>query len=124
MAFPTLQPTGRDFNPGSYPVRTFKSQSGTESRILYGSKRVDQELSLTYENITDSQAEQFVTHFDEVKGNYLTFTLPSAVRAGWTANAATIDAVLGGAWRYDGPPTIASVKPGLSNVQVKLAGVL
>ena len=124
MAYPTLQPTGRDFDPGSYPVKTFKSQSGAESRILYGSKRVDQQLALTYDNITDSQAEQFVTHFDEVRGSYETFTLPSAVRAGWAASAATIDAVTGAAWRYDAPPTITSIKPGVSSVQVKLVGVL
>lgn len=124
MAYPTLKPTSRNFDPGSYPVKTFKSQSGAEARILYGSKRVDQSLSLTYDNITDSQAEQFVTHFDEVKGTYLTFTLPSEVRSGWAASAATLDAVSGAAWRYDSPPTITSVKPGISSVQVKLAGVL
>ena len=124
MAYPTLQPTGRDFDPGSYPVKTFRAQSGAESRILYGSKRVDQVLQLTYDNITDSQAEQFVTHFDEVKGTYLTFTLPSAVRAGWAASSATLDAVSGAAWRYDAPPSISSVKPGISSVQVKLVGVL
>lgn len=124
MAYPTLQPTGRNFDPGSYPVKTFRAQSGAESRILYGSKRVDQVLQLTYDNITDSQAEQFVTHFDEVKGSYLTFTLPSAVRAGWAASNATLDAVSGAAWRYDAPPTINSIKPGISSVQVKLVGVL
>lgn len=124
MAYPTLQPTGREFDPGSYPVKTFRSQSGAESRILYGSKRVDQMLSLTYENITDSQAEQFITHFDEVRGSYETFTLPSAVRAGWAASSATLDAVSGAAWRYDAPPTISSIKPGISSVQVKLVGVL
>jgi hypothetical protein len=124
MAYPTLQPTGREFDPGSYPVKTFRSQSGAESRILYGSKRVDQSLALTYENINDSQAEQFVTHFDEVRGSYDTFTLPAAVRAGWAASSSTIDAVTGAAWRYDAPPQISSVKPGISTVQVKLVGVL
>ena len=124
MAYPTLQPTGRSFDPGAYPVKTFKAQSGAESRILYGSKRVDQQLALTYDNITDSQAEQFVAHFDEVRGSFETFTLPSAVRAGWAASAATIDAVSGAAWRYDAPPTITSTKPGVSSVQVKLVGVL
>ena len=124
MAFPTLQPTGREFDAGSYPVKSFRSQSGVESRILYGSKRVDQSLSLTYDNITDSQAEQFVTHFDEVRGSYATFTLPAAVRSGWTASSSTLDVVSGGAWRYDSAPQISSVKPGISKVQVKLIGVL
>lgn len=124
MAYPSLRPASRQFDPGSYPIKTFKAQSGAESRILYGSKRVDQSLELTYENITDSQAEQFTTHYDEVKGSYLTFTLPSAVRTGWSASAAALDAVSGGAWRYDQPPTITSVAPGISTVQVKLLGVV
>lgn len=124
MAYPTLKPTGRDFDPGAYPVKTFRSQSGAESRILYGSKRSNQSLTLSYENITDSQAEQFVSHFDEVKGSYLTFTIPDAVRSGWTASSATLDAVSGAAWRYDAAPTITSVTPGRSTVQVKLVSVL
>jgi hypothetical protein len=124
MAFPALQPSSRDFEPGDYPVKTFRSQSGVESRILYGSKRSNQALTLTYQNITDSQAEQFITHFDQVRGSFDTFTLPAVVRAGWQAGAATIDAVAGAAWRYDGPPSITSVKPGISTVQLKLAAVL
>lgn len=124
MAFPTLQPTSRNFDPGNYPVKTFQAQSGAEIRILYGSKRVKQSLSLSYENITDSQAEQFVTHFDDVLGTYETFSLPSAVRAGWGATASTLDAVAGAAWRYDNPPEITSVKPGISTVQVSLVAVL
>lgn len=124
MAYPTLAPSNREFDPGSYPVKTFRAQSGAESRILYGSKRVDQRLALSYDNITDSEAEQFVTHFDEVRGSYETFTLPAAVRAGWSAASSTLDAVTGAAWRYDSPPMITSVKPGRSTVQVTLVGVL
>lgn len=124
MAYPSLRPTSRTFDPGSYPVKTFKAQSGAEARILYGSKRVDQVLTLSYDNVTDSQAEQFVTHYDEAKGTYLTFALPSEVRAGWKANASTLDTVSGASWRYEAPPVITSVKPGISSVQVKLVGVL
>lgn len=124
MAYPTLQPTSREFDPGSYPMKSFRAQSGAETRILYGSKRIDQGLVLTYENVTDSQAESFISHFDEVKGSYLTFTLPDAVRSGWAASSTTLDTVSGASWRYDSAPKITSVKPGRSTVQVKLLGVL
>ena len=124
MAFPTLAPSGREFDAGSYPVKTFRAQSGAESRILYGNKRSNQSLSLTYANITDSQAEQFVTHFDEVRGTYETFTLPSAVRIGWSASSATLDAVTGSAWRYDSAPSLTSISPGRSTLRVKLVAVL
>ena len=36
MAFPTLQPTSRDFSPGYWPIKRYNSQSGAEVRILYG----------------------------------------------------------------------------------------
>ena len=124
MAYPLLKPASREFDPGAYPVKTFKAQSGAEVRMLYGNKRVNQALSLAYNNITDSQAEEFITHFDEVQGSYQTFKLPAEVQAGWSAASTTLDAVTGAAWRYDGPPSITSIKPGISSVQIKLVGVL
>ena len=68
MAFPNLTPTSRSFESGDYPVKTFKSQNGAEVRILYGDKRTNMKLSLSYANITDAEAEQFLDHFDEVQG--------------------------------------------------------
>lgn len=124
MAFPTLIPTSRDLDPGSYPVKTFKAQSGVEVRILYGTKRTDQLLDLSYTNVPDAQAQLFVQHFDEVLGTFQTFTLPAATRAGWSANPATLDAVTGTAWRYEEAPKISSVRPGLSSVTVRLRAVL
>jgi hypothetical protein len=59
MAFPTLQPTSRDFSPGDWPIKRYNSQSGAEVRILYGSRRTNAKLSLGYDNISDSNAQQF-----------------------------------------------------------------
>ena len=63
MAFPSLTPSSRAFSPGNFPVKTFRAQSGAETRILYGSKRTGMGMSLTYKNVTDSQAEQFLDHY-------------------------------------------------------------
>jgi hypothetical protein len=125
MAFPTLEPTSRDVDAGDYPVKTFKAQSGAEVRILYGSKRTGMSISLGYDNISDIDAESFVTHFDEVLGSYNTFTLPSAVTTGWTGAASALTAAAtGNEWRYAEPPAITSVRPGRSSVRIKLLGVL
>ena len=59
-----------------YPIKTFKSQSGQEVRILYGSERTETKLSLSYTNIGDASAELFLDHYDEVKGTFNTFTMP------------------------------------------------
>ena len=124
MAFPSLQPTGRQFDAGDYPYKTFQSQNDKEVRILYGDKRTGMTLDLRYENIPDTQADDFVAHYDEVKGGFSSFTLPAEFRTGWSGNAAAIDAATGNQWRYSDPPSIASVRPGISSVTVKLVGVL
>jgi hypothetical protein len=125
MPYPSFSPTSRSTTAGDYPVKTFKSQSGSEVRILYGSKRTGMELDLSYDNISDSNADDFVSHYDEVKGTFNTFSLPTNVLVGWGGDASQINASLtGNQWRYAGPPSINSVRPGISSVQVKLMGVL
>ena len=56
MPFPELKPTSRDFKPGTYAIKTFNAQSGAEVRILYGDTRTKMELSLGYDNISDTEA--------------------------------------------------------------------
>jgi hypothetical protein len=124
MAFPSLVPTSRSFDAGEYPIKNFKSQSGVEIRVLYGSQRTGMKLELSYENITDGQAQAFIDHYDEVNGSYGTFAIPSITKNGWTGASSTLDASGGNAWRYEGAPQITSVKPGRSTVQVQLVGVL
>jgi hypothetical protein len=124
MAYPSLKPASRQFNAGDYPVKSIRSQSGVETRLLYGNQRTGMTLALNYENIKDADAELFAAHYDEVKGTFETFTLPAAVRAGWSASAATLDVVGGNRWRYEGPPDTSSVRPGRSSVSIKLIGVL
>ena len=125
MAFPSLKPSKRSFNPGDFPVKKFKSQSGEETRVLFGTKRTGMQLGLTYRNITDSQAEQFLDHYHEMKGTYTTFTIQAETKSGWTGNG---DAIGAGEWdnayRYSGPPKLTQVKNGISTIQVNLIGVL
>lgn len=124
MAYPTLVPSTRNYSSGDYPVKTFTSQSGAESRILYGNRRTGMTLDLQYENVTDANAELFLDHYDETKGSYTTFVLPTAVFNGWRGNQNAIDAAISNSWRYDSPPQVSNVRPGVSSVQVKLVGVL
>ena len=124
MPFPSLTPSSRAYDGGDFPVRTYRSQSGVEARILYGSRRTGMLLSLGFENITDAQAEQFLDHYDETKGTYSTFTLPTTALTGWTGNTDALDAAAANAWRYSEAPTVSNVRPGRSSVQVKLLGVL
>ena len=124
MAFPAHEPTGRSFDAGDYRYKTFSAQSGKEVRILYGDKRTGMKLQLQYANIADTAADDFITHYDEVKGGFDVFSLPSEFRAGWNGDEGAIDAATGNDWRYESPPKITSVRPGTSSVTVNLIGVL
>ena len=127
MAFPTLVPTSRSFEAGDYPVKTFKAQNGKEHRILYGSNRTNMRLSLSYANITDANAELFLDHYHEVQGTFGTFAIGGldASRGGWKGNKDAIGAAThGNSYRYESPPQLAQVRPGISTVTVNLIGVL
>ena len=125
MDFPELTPTSRSFESGDFPIKTFKSQSGAETRVLYGSNRTNMKLQLTYANITDAEAEQFLDHYEEVRGTFDTFNLGQTARRGWKGDNSALGAQkTGNRYRYERPPQLAQVRPGTSTVTVNLIGVL
>jgi len=126
MAFPTLVPTSRAFDPGSFPVKVFRAESGKEVRILQGSSRTDLKLSLTYANITDAQAQEFLTHYDDRKGTLKRFTLGSEAEEGFEGSASGFfeNKDAGVKYRYEQAPQFTQVRPGISTVTVSLIGVL
>jgi len=127
-----LVPSARSFESGDYPVKTYKAQNGAEHRILYGSNRTNMKLSLTYANILDIDAEQFLTHYDTVQGTFQTFGLgpiddstPNPTRGGWEGDIASLGAqTANNKYRYEGPPQVTQVAIGRSTVTVNLIGVL
>lgn len=120
MTFPSLVPTSRSFEPGDWPIKRFESQSGVEVRILYGSQRIGAKLELGYDNITDAEAQQFLTDYDSQIGTLRTFTVPSAVTRG---TSVSMTAPPQTKWRYDAQPSVSSVRPGVSSVRVTLVAV-
>ena len=125
-----LVPSARTFESGNYPVKTYRAENGAEHRILYGSKRTNMKLSLTYTNIADIDAELFLNHYDTVQGTFKTFDVGSVngvspTRGGWEGNKEALGAEThGNSYRYEGPPQLTQVRPGISTVTVNLIGVL
>ena len=121
MSFPALVPTSRSFNAGDFANKKYNAQDGAEFRILYGDKRVGMSLKLSYSNISDAQAQQFIDHYHAMKGTFQQFDIGTAVRGGWKGSALTFGAVWWGSqWRYENPPQLESVYPGVSSVSVSL----
>lgn len=123
MAFPTLQPSARQYDPGNWANRTYNSQSGAEIRLRYGDKRYNAQLQLTYQNITDENANLFLEDYNSNYGTYKKFTLPTQVLAGWSATTYIPD-TSAMQFRYSESPKITSVRPGISTVSVTLLGVI
>ena len=123
MSYPVLQPSARTYVPGNWAVKTYNSMSGAEVRLLYGNKRFNASLRLEYSNITDAEAFDFLTHYNSQMGTYRTFTLPTEALAGW-AGSTYIPNVSVMKYRYDGPPSVVQVRPGISTVSLELKGVV
>jgi hypothetical protein len=123
VPFPALRPTSRNFKPGDYPVKSYNAQSGAEVRILYGDTISKMEMTLGYDNVSDAEAEQFLTHYDETKGTYSTFSINATTKIGWNGSSDAIDSGDVNRWRYSSSPEITAIRPGRSSVRVNLVGV-
>ena len=138
IPFPNIKPSSRSYTPGTYPQTEFVAQNGAKSVIRYGNKQVDAKLTLNFTNILDSQAFEILENYRQVNSvyDYVTFNSESGLAGiGGTGHtlpdgslgnlAAYVDVVpLGLRYRYDGPPTVTSVRPNRSNVQCKFVACL
>ncbi len=128
IAFPSLKPTSRRYQPGEYPQTDFVAQNGVRTVIRFGSRRVDSSLNLTFDNITDDEASSILANYEAVNSvwDHVTFTV-NDVATGASSSLQDYLREVGGSglrWRYEKPPTVTSVKPGLSTVSCAFVGVL
>lgn len=127
IAFPSLIPTQRSYTPGIFPDVLFTAQNGAITRLRYGNQRTNSELTLTFENISDTNASLILTHYTQVMGGegWVLFS-SSNVAAGLNAQLVpwiteTNSALL---WKYREAPVVDSVKLGLSTVKCQFVGEL
>ena len=82
--FPAVRPSGRSFTPGSLPVEAYTSMSGKETRVVMGNTFFGHSVSLDFQTLQEAVVQTLIAHFYEQQGTVLSFTLPSAVWAGWS----------------------------------------
>ena len=131
--FPDIKPASRSYTPGSYPQTEFVAQNGAKSVIRYGNKKTDAKLSLGFSNITDSQANEILDLYDTVNSvyDYIDFSFADKDALAGIKKADLRERVAQQdkngyklRYRFDGPPTVTSVRPGVSNVQCKFVACL
>ena len=129
--FPNIKPASRSFTPGNFPQTEFVAQNGAKSVIRYGNKKTDAKLSLGFSNITDSQANEILDLYNTVNSvyDYISFASSNALTGIDNNNLIFKKAEADNSgvklrYRFDGPPTVTSVRPGISNVQCKFVACL
>ena len=121
-ALSTCGPTKRSFTPGVYPTKRFTAISGAGSTRLYGSKAADARLQLSF-LLDDDDTCSILKCWDDAKGDYDTLELPDEFFAGAGSSLdCGIPAYLN--WRWADPPSVESVLPGRSRVQINLIATL
>lgn len=127
VSFPALVPSSRSYEPGVFPETQFQAQNGAVVRVRYGNQRAGSRLSLTFANITDTNASLILQNYVDVMSgdNYAEFTV-SNVAAGASESLTPwireTNSLL--KWKYAAPPSVTSVKPGLSTVTCEFTGEL
>jgi hypothetical protein len=121
--FPALKPTARSFQPGQYPVKTYRAMSGAVVRRSFGNKPFGYTLELEFANIPEATVSTIIDHYNGQQGGTLGFAIASEILAGYsiTLQNKTIYAS-GIEWLYADPPSVSSVIKGISTVTVKLIG--
>ena len=126
--FPTVKPTSRSYNPGTYPSTTFESLDGTKTHLRFGNKRVNATLTLGFSNITDADAALILANYEDVNSNwdYVTFSSANGTVGVDSTSLSNYLKESGSSlkWRYSGPPSITSTFKGMSNVSCSFVACL
>jgi hypothetical protein len=122
--FPSVTPTSRNFKPGTYPQKQYRSLSGVAIKRTFGNQPYGAVLQLEYANIPDDTVVTLIDHYRSQTAANRRFQLSSNVTAGMSSTLATranasIDNLR---WEYAEPPEISSVRPGINTVRINLAG--
>ena len=124
--FPAITPSSRSYLPGRVPETVFEAQNGATTFVQFGSIFVNAELSLEFKNISDSQASEILQHYLSVVGDdYVQFSNASGLGGMKVVLPDQVEKGSGAIkWRYEAPPEITSVYPGVSTVRCAFIGYL
>ena len=120
--FPALCPTRRSLRAGEYPTKRFDSISGASVTRLYGSKAFNAQLQLSF-LLSDEDMAAVLQSYHDSYGGADDLNLPEEVYGGMSETLRTQVRDYY-SWRWDAPPSVESLLPGRSRIQVTLIGTL
>ena len=118
--FPSLEPETRALVYGDYPQNTHEGLSGGNVRFLLGTDRTVQRLTITYEFLTETQAQSLLTHYNGQNGSIDPFDLSSSVWAGYSTPPVSSSDYK---WRYADSFQISISSPSKYATSIELISV-
>jgi hypothetical protein len=116
--FPALEPAVRSYDFGFFPLSEEPSISAGIIRFRHGTTATNQELTLTYEYLSDAEATLIRNHFQEQSGGYRSFVLPAIIWAGHSTSTNLAPANM--QWRYIKAPEEEHLRGGYVGLTVTL----
>jgi hypothetical protein len=122
--FPAYAPSRRQFNPGTYPQKSYRSLAGVVVKRTFGNRPSGATLSLDFNNIADDKVVAILNHYRDQTAINRRFRITATTMAGLNSSlTALVDGSIDNLrWEYNQPPSVDSVRPGISRVQVQLIG--
>ena len=65
-AFPDITPSQRVYTAGTFPQAEFQGLNGAVTTLQYGVKTVDSKLEMTFQNISDAEANAILDNYEAV----------------------------------------------------------
>ena len=118
--FPSLEPETRALVYGDYPQNVHEGLSGGNVRFKVGSKRIAQRLTITYEYLTETEAQSLLTHYNGQNGSIVPFDLSSSV---WSGDSTPPVSSSSYQWRYAQSFQISISSPNRYSTSIELISV-
>jgi len=123
IVFPSLKPSQRQFSLGVFPTKVYRSLSGTAIKRSFGNRPNSYQLTLEFENVSDSIVSQIIAHYNSTSGGFSRFSLPLSIFSGMDTTLTGQTREPGGIrWEYAAPPSVRSIYRDTSTVSVQLLG--
>ena len=118
--FPSLEPETRALVYGDYPQNVHEGLSGGNVRFKVGAKRIAQRLTITYEYLTETEAQTLLDHYNTQNGSIVPFDLSSSIWAGYSTPPVSSSSYK---WRYNSAFQISLSSPTRYSTSIELVTV-
>ena len=114
-AFPALIPSSRVFTPGDRAHALLRSIGGRSTQVRHSNVVTGQQLQLAFNLLTEANMLAVQLHYINRRGQFSTFSLPSAIWSGGTDRT-----INGYSWRYISMPRVEEPFCGRFDVSLTL----